>query len=117
MPCQGKTLLIKSKMLQLLSMVPVTCGHGLPMALDGFIPFFSSAFRLTSRLVFLQLFQISKRNYQTPCTRLSMEVINWLASVMRFLTYRALHIASSFDPIVSANNERCLIIVSLVSVD
>ena len=50
-----------------------------------------------------------------PC--LSMEALAWLDSAMILFTSRALHIASSFDPIFVTDNKRCSIIVRLVSAD
>ena len=62
-PCHGKTLLTrsdilmtKSKISQLIRLVLVTCGHGLPMDLNGFIAILSSTFRPKSTIIPLPLF-------------------------------------------------------------
>ena len=104
-------------MSQLLSLVLETCGCGLPMALDGFVAIFSSTFRPKSTLILLPLFQLPKGKPQSSCPRLSISSLAWLASVTSFLSNNALPITRSFDPIVTAGNKRCSILVRLVSVN
>ena len=78
---------------------------------------FSSAFRPKSTLTSLPLFQLPKRESRSPCLRLSIEVISWLDSVIRFSPSRAQPIVRSFNPIGTANNYRSYILMKLVSVD
>ena len=114
-PCHVTPLLTESKMLQFLSMVLVICGCGILMALDGFIPIFSSVFRLKSTLILIPLFRLPKGKSQSLCPCISIEALAWLASVMRFSTNHTLPISSSFDSIVVSENNRCSILVRLVS--
>ena len=64
---------------------------------------------------FVNAFRLPKRKSQSQCPRLSIEVLHWLASTMRFLPNRTLPISSSFEPIVVADNKKCSILVQLVS--
>ena len=116
-PYHGKTLITESKILQLISMVLVTCGRVLLMVFDGFIVIFSSTFLPKSTLISLPLFRLPNRKSQSPFLRLSMEVLAWLASTMILSPNCALYITRSFDSIVTADNERCSVLVRLVSVD
>ena len=66
---------------------------------------------------FVTTLRLQKGKYLSPCPHVSMGVIFWLSSAMSLLTNHVVPIARSFDPIVTANNERCSIPVPLVSVD
>ena len=111
----SKPLLTKSKMSQLISLVLLICGNEIPMVLDGLIQKFSSVFWPKSTLICLPLFRLRKGKPRSPCTHLLMEALAWLASKMRFWPICSLHITKSFDPIVVVDNERCYILVRLVS--
>ena len=117
LPCHGETLMTESNMLQLLSMVLVTCGCGLPMALYGLIPIFSFVFHPKSTLIPLPILQLPKGEFRSPCPRLLMEVLAWLDLVVKFMSNCALPISRYFGPIVTIDNKRFSVLVQLVSVD
>ena len=117
MPCHGENLLTKGNMLQLISLVLVTCGCGLLMAVDGFIANLSSMFRPKSTLFLLPVLLLPKGNSQSPCPCLSIEVLFCLASDIILLLNCALPIRRSFNLIVTAGNNRYSILLRLVSVD
>ena len=115
--CHGEPLLTELKMLQLISLVLVICGCGLLMVLDGFISILSSAFWTKSTLILLPLFRLQKGDSRSLCPRLSMEALTWFASVVSLPPNCALTRSRSFDPIVTADNERCFVLVRLVYAD
>ena len=67
-PFYVNTLLTNSNMLQLLSLVLINHGHGLPMALDGLIEILSYKFRPKSTIILLSLFLLpmGKTKHRVP---------------------------------------------------
>ena len=87
------------------------------MDIDGFIAILSSTFRPKSTLIPLPLLRLPKVNFRSLCPCLSIEVLVWLDSLVILYPNHALPIARSFNPISTDGNERCFILVRLVSVN
>ena len=93
----------------------VICGVMLLMVLDGFTGMPLFMFRPKSILILSQLLQLLKDKSQSLCAYISMEYLAWLACTMSLSPNRALLIVRSLNHIIIANNERCFILVRLVS--
>ena len=115
--CHGETLMTMSNKSQLIILVPVTCGCGPLMALNGFIPILTSTFCPKSTLILLPLFRLPKGKSRSLCPRLSTYLLTCLSSKMSLSHNCAILIARYFNHIVIAGNERYSILVRLVSVD